>query len=103
MSGPVLSTLRRRAPPSLLAWANRITSFVPPPPAPEGGKDRIIVVQVHPYGKEPSFTLALGDAVRDSLTAAGVQMFTSGAIVAKCIVCVVLHPPWSVCFICIQY
>lgn len=84
MSGTVATTLRQRALPSLLAWANRITSFVPPPPAAEdSGKERIIVVQVHPNGKEPSFTLALGDAVRDSLKAAGAQVYTSGAVVAK--------------------
>ena len=72
MSGPVVSTSRRRVLPSILTWGNRLTSFVPPPPAPEDGtKERVVVVQVHPYGKEPSFTLALGDAVRDSLKAAG--------------------------------
>lgn len=52
---------------------NRVTSFVPPPPADDSvaGKDRIVVVQVHPYGKEPSFTSALGNAVCESLTASG--------------------------------
>lgn len=79
MSGNLVSMLRRRAPPSLLTWANGITSFVPPPPSPEGPKERIIVLQVHPYGKEPSFTLALGDAVSDSLKTAGAQMSTPRA------------------------
>ncbi len=73
MSGPVVSTSRRRALPSIMAWANRLTSFVPPPPAAEDdAKDRVVVVQVHPNGRGPSFTLALGEAVRDSLKAAGV-------------------------------
>lgn len=93
MSGPVVSTSRRRALPPLLAGAmralNRVTSFVPPPPADAaaGAKDRIVVVQVHPYGKEPSFTLALGGAVCDSLKAAGV-----------CIVvyCGMYLPTWQV-------
>lgn len=72
MSGPVVSTSRRRALPSIMAWANRLTSFVPPPPAAEDdAKDRVVVVQVHPNGRGPSFTLALGEAVRDSLKAAG--------------------------------
>ncbi|CAM9368009.1 unnamed protein product [Pylaiella littoralis] len=77
MSGPVVSTSRQRALPPLFDGAlralNRVTSFVPPPPAdcPAGVKDRIIVLQVHPYGKEPSFTSALGNAVCDSLKASG--------------------------------
>lgn len=70
-----------------------MTSFVPPPPTPEGSKpDRIIVVQVHPYGKEPSFTLALGNAVRDSLKDAGVQVYTSGAVVAELVLVVGFAP-----------
>ncbi|CAM9973700.1 unnamed protein product [Discosporangium mesarthrocarpum] len=56
-----------------LAWAaralNRVTTFVPPPPSATVG--RVLVVQVHPYGKGPSFTGALGDAVCGSLRATG--------------------------------
>ncbi|CAM9584380.1 unnamed protein product [Choristocarpus tenellus] len=56
-----------------MTWAfkslNRVTSFVPPPPS--STLDRVLVVQVHPYGKGPSFTSALGSAVCDSLETAG--------------------------------
>lgn len=50
---------------------NRITTFVPPPPATNSAPERVLVVQVHPYGKRPSFTLALGKAVCQSLEASG--------------------------------
>lgn len=49
---------------------NGVTSVVPPPPS-VGGGERVVVVQVHPNGKQPSFTLALGKAVCDSLEASG--------------------------------
>lgn len=80
MSGPAASVSRRQPLPSLLAGAmralNRVTSFVPPPPSDKDGvKEKIVVVQVHPNGKDPSFTLALGQAVRDSLKDAGAWAF----------------------------
>lgn len=77
MSGPAASTLHRaRAWSPLLAEAaralNRFTSFVPPPPS-VSGSDRLLLVVVHPYGKQPSYTLALGNAVCDSLVASGTR------------------------------
>ncbi|CAM9428489.1 unnamed protein product [Ectocarpus sp. 6 AP-2014] len=79
MSGPAASVSRRQPLPSLLAGAmralNRVTSFVPPPPSDKDGvQEKIVVVQVHPNGKDPSFTLALGEAVRGSLKDAGHQV-----------------------------
>ncbi|CBJ32295.1 NAD(P)H dehydrogenase (quinone) [Ectocarpus siliculosus] len=79
MSGPAASVSRRQPLSSLLAGAmralNRVTSFVPPPPSGKDGvQEKIVVVQVHPNGKDPSFTLALGEAVRDSLKDAGHQV-----------------------------
>lgn len=79
MSGPAASTFRRAK-----AWnpvvagvtraLNRVTSFVPPPPASSVSEsDRVLLVVVHPYGKQPSYTLALGDAVCDSLVASGAR------------------------------
>lgn len=80
MSGPAASVSRRQPLLSLLAGAmralNRVTSFVPPPPSDKSGvQEKIVVVQVHPNGKDPSFTLALGEAVRDSLKDAGAWGF----------------------------
>lgn len=50
---------------------NRITTVVPPPPSAAGIHDRVLVISVHPYGKQPSFTMALAKAVCDSLEAEG--------------------------------
>ena len=71
----VYRTLVRRAWPPIIAGAvralNRITTFVPPPPSAAGGGGKVLVVSVHPNGKQPSFTLALATAVCDSLEAEG--------------------------------
>lgn len=76
MSGPAARNLRRKPWHPLLARVvkslNGVTSFIPPPPSPVQEKsERVLVVKVHPYGREPSFTLALGQAVCDSLEASG--------------------------------
>lgn len=76
MSGIVASTLIRREWHPLLAKAaralNRINSVVPPPPsAVPATPQRVVIIHVHPNGREPSFTLALGEAVCESLEAAG--------------------------------
>lgn len=48
---------------------NQVTTVVVPPPT--RCAERVLVLHVHPYGKERSFTLALGKAVSDSLEASG--------------------------------
>lgn len=50
---------------------NRITTVVPPPPSASGVRHRVLVISAHPNGKQPSFTLALANAVCDSLEAEG--------------------------------
>ena len=74
MAEPAASALRRQPWNPILAGMmrglNRMTTAIPPPPSASQA-DRILVVQVHPSGKAPSYTLALGNAVCDSLKASG--------------------------------
>lgn len=51
---------------------NRVTSLVAPPPSSPGTRQhKVVVIHVHPYGNQPSFTLALTKTVRESLEDAG--------------------------------
>lgn len=66
--------LSKRWPPILdnVARAlNRVTTFVPLPPATNSAPEKVLVIQVHPYGNKPSFTLALGKALCESLEVSG--------------------------------
>lgn len=69
--------LSKRWPPILdnVARAlNRVTTFVPLPPATNSAPEKVLVIQVHPYGNKPSFTLALGKALCESLEVSGHQV-----------------------------
>lgn len=74
MSEQMVGALRRQPWNPIVAGVmralNRMTSAVPPPPSVSQG-DRVLVVHVHPNGKAPSYTLALGNAVCDSLKSSG--------------------------------
>lgn len=100
MAEPAASALRRQPWNPILAGImrglNRMTTTVPPPPSSSEG-DKILVVQVHPSGKAPSYTLALGNAVCDSLKASGALRCYS-VVSFRCAGSVVVEPPrisWS--------
>lgn len=73
MSGKMISGLRILSQHSFLdvmtRSLNQVTTVVVPPPT--RCAERVLVLHAHPYGKERSYTLALGKAVSESLEAAG--------------------------------